>query len=489
MRKSGCVVVLSALVLSLGMTTPKPASGSGSGGPERVRRYHLHDVGTLGGTFTTLYDFDLVNFTPAPFNDRGQLAVTSLTGAGFASGGEWTRGGLRPLQNFPNANAGGGGSNANGINAEGVIVGAADDGVINPRNNAPYDHGVRWDAAGIHRLPELNGNASWANFIADDGTIVGYANNAIPDAFTYAGTQTRATLWHGGVVRDLGTLGGTDSAAFKISACDARDQRPGARRRVVIGTSALDTPPGAPFGLPATAAFAWSDGAMRDLGNLGGGFSTPSDVNCQGQVTVISFDASNRHFQSFLWTDGRRVVLNAMGGHFVEAVALNDATRIVGAVSDPTDHALAAIWTASGEVRTLGTVGTDAGSIALGVNRHGVTVGGSGAVDFHSAAAYAHAFVADGVGVVDLNTLIPAGSALTLNVAYSVNDRGEIAGLGTNAAGETHAFVLTPDTSSDAERLPPASQSPAAPNSVIRMESRRGIERGLGFSRLRHGVR
>jgi probable HAF family extracellular repeat protein len=440
MRKTACLVVFSALSMAR------------ADGAERVRKYRLHDVGTLGGALSLFYNFDQVSFVPAPLNEHGQLAVTSLTGAGLASGAEWSNGALRALPNLPNANVGGGGSNANGINDAGVIVGAADDGVINPRNGKPFDHAVWWDRAGIHRLPELGGNASFANFVTERGLIVGFANNAVPDPYTYAGTQTRAVLWQDGVAHDLGTLGGTDSTAFLASECEREDEDPRVR---VIGTSSLATAAGPPFGIPQTDAFVWSDGVMKDLGNLGGGFSTPSDINCRGQVIVISFDATNQHFQSFLWTDGRQVLLKPLGGHFVEAVALNDRGRIAGAVSDTTDQsAIAVVWGPSGDGRLLGTIGADSGSIALDVNARGVIVGGSGTVSFTAVASYAHAFVGHGDGAIeDLNTLIPAGSSLTLNVAYVVNDRGNIAGLGTSAAGETHAFILSPDDSDDGEDL------------------------------------
>ncbi len=478
MRKTRCVVVLSALALALEATSPATARAEGR---ERVRKYRLHDVGTLGGSLSLFYNFDQVSFTPAPFNDRGQLAATSLTASGQASGAEWSRGALRALANLPNASVGGGGSNANGIDARGVVVGAADDGTINPRNGAPYDHAVWWDERGVHRLPELDGSASWASFIADPDLIVGYANNAVPDPYTYAGTQTRAVIWQGGVARELGTLGGTDSAAFAASRCrcDSGGREGGLK---VIGTSSLDTAAGPPFGIPQTSAFLWSGGTMKDLGGLGGGFSTPSAINCRGQVTVISFDPTNRHFQSFLWSDGQRIPLAPLGGQFVEAAAINDAAQVVGAVSDVTDrHAVAAVWAPSGAGRALGTIGSDPGSIALGINAHGVVVGGSGAVDFSTAAAYSHAFVWQGDGPPeDLNTLIARGAPLTLNVAYAVNDRGEIAGLGSNAAGETHAFVLVPDA--DGADFEPAAASPAAPGSVVRMAAtRHGAGRWSGF--------
>jgi probable HAF family extracellular repeat protein len=418
--------------------------GSGAA-PARAHRYRVVDVGTLGGAQSQLINFDQANTTLAPFNDAGQLAVISLTASGNSAAALWSRDALWALPNLPNANAGGGGSFAYGINARGVVVGGADDGVINPRNGHPYDHAVRWDESGIVRLPELDGHASWANFITDAGIIVGYANNGVADPYAYARLQNRAVLWRGGVLEQLGTLGGSNSAALAANRCHDACAR---ERLVVIGTSSLDNQPSPPFGLPATDAFVWSDGVMTDLGGLGGGFSIPTAVNCRGEVSVIAFDASNQHYQSFVWSDGHRRLLTPLGGHFVEANTLNDDGVAVGGVSDASDqNSLAAVWDGAGQGRLIGVVGGDTGSMAFGINSRGVVVGGSGNVPFTGAtASYAHAFVAgaDG-GIADLNTLVGAGSPLALHVAYAINERGEIAGLGTNAAGETHAFILVPD--------------------------------------------
>jgi hypothetical protein len=71
----------------------------------------------------------------------------------------------------------------------------------------------------------------------------------------------------------------------------------------------------------------------------------------------------------------------------------------------------------------------------------------------------------------DLNTLIPAGSPLTLNVAYTVNEAGVIAGLGTNSAGDTHAFILVPASESMSERFENAASAPIALGSSVRMPS------------------
>ena len=55
----------------------------------------------------------------------------------------------------------------------------------------------------------------------------------------------------------------------------------------------------------------------------------------------------------------------------------------------------------------------------------------------------------------DLNTLIPAGSPIYLQIANSINAGGEIVGFGQTAAGGLHGFLLTPsgESSSDEQRI------------------------------------
>jgi hypothetical protein len=46
--------------------------------------------------------------------------------------------------------------------------------------------------------------------------------------------------------------------------------------------------------------------------------------------------------------------------------------------------------------------------------------------------------------IYDLNTLIPPGSGLTLNVGWDINDGGEITGSAVLPNGNVRAFVLIP---------------------------------------------
>ncbi|MEO8726763.1 MAG: hypothetical protein ABI383_11680 [Acidobacteriaceae bacterium] len=443
----------------------------------QVTKYKLYDIGPPAGNLSTFFNFDAIGgqFTPSPLNSYGHLAGTYSDTPNTAAGFLWERDNFKVLPSLPNAETvPHGGSNTTGINDSGVVTGFSSYGAISPLNGQAFYHAVSWRHGEVRDLGDLGGGDSWATYITSRGLVIGFAYNATPDPYSYYGTQYHATTWSDGRIRDLGTLGGTDSQAWAANS-----------RGDVIGISLLNTAPVPPFNQPREDAFIWSRGHMRDLGTLGGNFSTPTAINRRGQVTVLSFDNTNQQYQSFLWCDGHQSVLAGLGGVFVEATTLNDYAISTGAATDPTNtNFLAEVWLPTGEGFALGAVAGDTGSVGLGINNQGVIVGGSGSVTLFGN-TYAHAFVWQYGSLADLNTLVPAGSPLTLNVAYAINDRGMIAGMGTNSNGDQHAFVLVPDdddhngngssngnaTRGSARPFATAASAPAAPGSSIHTPS------------------
>lgn len=459
--------ISAAAILSSGtlaISTPVQGQDHRTSLAEReVTKYKLYDVGPPSGNLgSSFFNLDYAgDFTPSPLNSEGHLAGSYEDTPNSAASFSWDRDGVSTLPSLPNAETvPHGGSNANGINDSGIVAGISSYGLVSPYNGSAYYHAVKWRHGNVHDLGDLGGGDSWANYINSRGMVVGYAYNSISDPYSFYGTQYHAVTWSEGKIVDLGTLGGTDSEAWT-----AND------RGEVIGISLLNTPPVPPFNQPQEDAFVWSKGQMHDLGTLGGNFSTPTAINRNGQVTVLSFDHTNQQYQSFLWCERHKVVLSGLGGSFVEATTLNDFGIATGAGADPTNTTFVAeVWLPTGKALAMGTVGSDTGSIGLGINNRGVIVGGSGSVTLFGN-NYAHAFVWRNGSMTDLNTLIPAGSSLTLNVAYAINDRGMIAGLGTNSDGNQHAFVLVPDEDDEDGGRPfaAAASSPAAPGSSIRM--------------------
>jgi probable HAF family extracellular repeat protein len=101
---------------------------------------------------------------------------------------------------------------------------------------------------------------------------------------------------------------------------------------------------------------------------------------------------------------------------------------------------IAFLWK-NGRKTKIGTLpGTDK-SDANWINARSQVVGTSFTCD----ASFSTGYVWQDGAIVDLNTLIPPSSALHVFVPVDINDRGEIAGLGTLADGDVHALLLVPN--------------------------------------------
>jgi hypothetical protein len=64
--------------------------------------------------------------------------------------------------------------------------------------------------------------------------------------------------------------------------------------------------------------------------------------------------------------------------------------------------------------------------------------------DFNNESGYSAFLWEDDGGIVDLNILISRGSELHLSLPETINDRGEIVGMGFLSNGDAHAFLLIP---------------------------------------------
>jgi len=92
-------------------------------------------------------------------------------------------------------------------------------------------------------------------------------------------------------------------------------------------------------------------------------------------------------------------------------------------------------------ITDLGTLGGSSSSPS-GINASGQVVGYS----YTAGNLSTHAFLYSDGAMVDLNSLTgPASGWQQLDYAQGINDAGQIVGYGINAAGQTHAFLMTPD--------------------------------------------
>lgn len=143
---------------------------------------------------------------------------------------------------------------------------------------------------------------------------------------------------------------------------------------------------------------------------------------------------------AFLWRDGHMSALPTLGGNNGQASAINNRGEVVGfaetADADPTCPPApieAPVLWEKGQAHALPLVGADPDGFAFGINDRGEAVGYSGNCSFAT-----HAVVWKNDTVVVLQDLGGTKS----NVAYVINNRGQIAGKVRSADGSTYVAAL-----------------------------------------------
>jgi probable HAF family extracellular repeat protein len=156
-----------------------------------------------------------------------------------------------------------------------------------------------------------------------------------------ASTEQRAARYS---VRDLGTLGGTVTAAADVNALSQ-----------VVGFSMT--------GDGFLHAFIWDRGVMTDLGTLGGESSYATAINDAGMVVGFSQIAHSRNSHAFLWRKGTGMKdLGTLGGDQSFAADINNAGLVVGRAFDAAANPRGFVWTSSTGMHAL--TGGDPFSVA-----------------------------------------------------------------------------------------------------------------------------
>jgi probable HAF family extracellular repeat protein len=250
--------------------------------------------------------------------------------------------------------------------------------------------------------------------VNDYGQVAGYSVSSNDFGFT------RAFLYENGTLINLGSLNNSISYGFGINS-----------RRQVVGNSFSS--------VGGDRAFVWADGGMADLGVLDGGHSsTALAINDNGQVVGQSQTAGDvRH--AFLRSGQGMLDLGTLpGGTDSMATAINLHGQVVG-WSSTTAGRRAFFWSQGTGMINLGSL-TGGATEATGINQRGQVVGWEQRTN-----GLLSAFVwTEQAGMRDLNDLLPPNTGWRAEIARGINDFGQVIGEGSYLNGNTRAVLLSP---------------------------------------------
>jgi probable HAF family extracellular repeat protein len=329
------------------------------------------------------------------------------------------------------------------ISNNGLVGGAAaNDGRIQA---ALWYRGLKLDIG----KPGLKGANSATFGVNEWGQAVGEAETLDPNGedfcgFNAYGFPSNAAclpfLWQDGVMTRLPTLGGANGVANMIN-----------NRGEAVGYAEKDRRDG---GCPVDQfePVIWKDGKIKQLHTFPGDPNgVAAWINDKGQVvgasgTCAPFNPNSGLYlleaHALLWQGDTVTDLGNLGGTGAgagnHACAINNHGQVVGHSDLPfnaTFHGF--LWTRESGMQDLGALTGDFASVALGINDRGEAVGAS------IGDSGPRAFLWENGEMIDLNTLIPASTGLTLLVAQSINADGQIVGFGVTNTGEIHGFLAS----------------------------------------------
>jgi probable HAF family extracellular repeat protein len=286
------------------------------------------------------------------------------------------------------------------------------------KEDAGGSHAFLFSGGVMKDLGTLGGSESYAFGLNNRGQVVGWSY--LP------GDQVgHAFLYDGATMQDLGSIIGENSAAYGIN---DRGQITGD----FIGTQG------------EARAYLYSRGELQDLGTVAGWYGVGIAINDRGQIA--GYESRFSSFSGFIYSKGVMQDLGSLGWTYTRGNAINNRGQVTG-VSElailPGEGGapVHAFLYSDGVMSDLGTLGgyydTSSGE---GINDRGQVTGFSSV----PGDIYTHAFLYTDGAMLDLNELLDdSGAGWHLGVGYAINERGQIVGLG-DFNGETQGVLLTP---------------------------------------------
>jgi probable HAF family extracellular repeat protein len=285
----------------------------GVGDMALAQTYRVTELGTLGGSTSTVYGI----------NSSGQ-AVGSSTTAGDANTHAflYDNGKMTDLGTL-----GGATSEAFAINDAGAVVGYSSTASLT-------NHATIWNSGSASDLDSGDTSSSYAYAINNVGQIVGAVGGVRNPAPNYAACDNgMATIWIGGIGTALPPLNpGAHSVAYAIN---DSGQIAGCAESLVNGTFYGAT---------------WTNGVITQLGVFAGNAGAAFAVNSAG---LIVGEANDGAFdEATLWSG---ITPQGLAGFAPShAYAINAAEQMVGTddMTDATNGNRATLWLSAGTVNT-----------------------------------------------------------------------------------------------------------------------------------------
>lgn len=328
---------------------------------------------------------------------------------------------------------------AYGINNLGQIVGQSE-----VPGTPPQPHAFLYSGGVMTDLGTLGGGEipnSSALAINNEGQIVGYSTVSNGEPGT-----VHAFLYQNGIMSDLGALGTNSSKAYAINDLGQ-----------IVGESDISPLPPEE---PSMRAFLYSNGVMTNLGAPSGRGSEAFGINNSSwivgdYVTNLTLPDTNSFGTNTAWLDigGSISNLSETSGlgtlRACTAYAINNSGQVTGyAVNGAATERRAYLYS-GGMMTDLGTLDAiHTNTQGLAINNLGQVVGTAttNTVDNgeYGMTNSGRAFIWNGASMIDLNTVTTPPSGWTLQAATGINDYGQIVGYAWSFPDIEHAFLLTP---------------------------------------------